>query len=174
MNGIEAQLLDLVQIAESPLYSAYRWLGRQLGRGLSISEFLRLVDGLVQQDMLRLWSIDPTHQKRSRLSEVPEGLEQRYVRVDDLDESFDPFALSLTLGPEADLEAEPDWEVDFDFDRETFRVKARPGAEEVAVHKLARLFPDVELVEEQRGSRADRVEISGSLRVFGESGGFRV
>jgi hypothetical protein len=173
MNGVEAQLLNLVQIAESPLYSAYRWLGRQLGRDLSTSEFLRLVDGLVQLDMLRLWSIDPTSQKRSRLSEVPEGLEQRYVAVDGLDDSFDPFALSLTIGPAADLEAEPDWEVDFDFDGETFRVKAKPGAEEFAISKLAGLFPDVELVEERRGSRANRVEISGSLKVVGPSGGSR-
>lgn len=172
MNGIEAQLLGLVQIAESPLYSAYRWLGRQLGRDLSMSAFLYLVDGLVQQDMLRLWSIDPTSQERSRLSEVPEGLEQRYLRVDGLDDSFDPFALSLTMGPAADPEAEPDWEVDFDFDRETFRLRAKPGAEEVAIRKLAGLFPDVELVEGRRRSRADRVEVSGSLKVS-QPGGSR-
>lgn len=175
MNGIEVRLLELVQMAESPLYSAYRWLGRQLGRNLAMSEFLHLVDSLVQQDILRLWSIDPASQERTRSRVVPEELEQRYLRLDDLDKSFDPFALSLTLGPAADVDADPEWEVDFDFEQETFRVKAKRGAESVAMRKLAELFPDVELVEERRTADVtDRIELSGSLLVISQSGGSRI
>ncbi len=174
MNAIEALLLELVTIADSPLYSAYRWLGRQLGRDLSMSEFLRLVNGLVQQDVLRLWSIDSASQHRSRLNETPEGLERQYLEVDGLDATFDAFALSLTLGPAADVGARPEWEVDFDFDRETFRVQAKPGTEGLALRTLADLFPDVELVEERRQSLAtDRLEVSGSLKVASAPGGPR-
>lgn len=172
MNGIELLLLDLVQMAETPLYPAYRWLGRQLGRDLSLAEFLRLVDRLVGDDVLRLWSIDAASQERSRLNAVPEHLEERYRQFDALDDSFDPFVLSLTPGSAAEPRIEPDWEVDFDFDRETFRLEAKPERVEVALQKLAVLFPDVELVT--TGSRPiapDRLDISGSIRVVEESGG---
>jgi hypothetical protein len=174
MNGVEVRLVELIHIAESPLYSAYRWTGRQLGRNVSISEFLRLIDGLVRQEVLYLWSIDQKTQERTRLGAVPDGLAQRYGALSDLDDSFDPFALSLTLGPGADVAAEPEWEVDFDFDRKTFRVNASPGAEEVALQKLGELFPDVELVEERRRSdSSDCIELSGSLSVPKEQHGRR-
>jgi hypothetical protein len=115
MNSIDLMLLDLVQIAEAPVYSAHRWLSRQLGRELSMAEFLRLLAPLVDEDVIRLWAVDSTTHERRRWIEVPSDLDERYARIPDLDDSFDPFGLSLTLGPAADLDADPDWEVDFDF-----------------------------------------------------------
>jgi hypothetical protein len=166
VNSIEVLLVDLVQMAESPLYSAYRWLGRQLGRDISIGEFLRLVDALVQRDVLRLWSIDPQSQTRTRLHSVPRGLEQQYIELETPDATFDPFALSLTLGSAADPAAAPDWEVDFDFMKGTFRVRATHATEASAMLKLAELFPDVLLVEEGRSERPnDSVELFGSLTI---------
>ncbi|MEA2359864.1 MAG: hypothetical protein QOI62_3124 [Solirubrobacteraceae bacterium] len=114
MNSIDLWLLKLLQVAEAPVYSAYRWLGRQLGRELSMAEFLRLLAPLLEGDVVRLWAVDVATEERSRWSEIPPDLEQRYAEVPDLDDSFDPFGLSLTLGLAADLEASPDWAVDFD------------------------------------------------------------
>lgn len=175
MNGIEALLVDLVQAAESPLYSSYRWLGRQLGRDVSMPEFLRLVDRLVQLDVLRLWSVDPKSRERTRLPAVPQGLAQQYAGIEDLDDGFDPFVLSLTLGPAADVDSAPEWEVDLDFDHGTFRLKANAGVESMAMRRLALLFPDVELIEQHRALHAaDSIELAGSLAVISASDGSTV
>lgn len=98
MNSIELLLVDLVRVAEAPLYSAYRWLGKQCGRQLRLGEFLVLVDRLVSMDVLRLWEIDHRSGDRSELYAVPDSLEARYSAIEDLDDRFDPFGLSVTLG----------------------------------------------------------------------------
>jgi hypothetical protein len=154
VNSIDLWLLELLQIAEAPVYSAYRWLGRQLGRELSMAEFLRLLAPLLEGDVVRLWAVDVATEERSRWSEIPPDLEQRYAEVRDLDDSFDPFGLSLTLGLAADLEASPDWEVDFDFEERRFAVTAKPHAVDSAQQQVRRLFPDVDFAEEERGSLA--------------------
>lgn len=163
MNGIEACLLDLVQVAESPLYSAYRWLGREVGRQLPMEAFLELVDDLVDDQALCLWSVDPDSERRTELRSVPRGLERRYAELEgELDGSFDPFALSLTLGPRAQVDAEPDWWVDFDFDAARFQIEAKAGHDGEALRQLGRLFPDVTLVEEERLPMDGRIRIAGS------------
>src|SRR4051812_41756790 len=114
MSPLETLLVSLVQIAEAPLYSAYRWVGRQVGRDVALSEFLRLVDRLLEQDTLRLWLTDSTSHERERRLQTPGALDQKYAELADLDRSFDPFGLSLTLGPHADVDREPDWRIDLD------------------------------------------------------------
>jgi hypothetical protein len=52
MNSVELLLVDLVQVAETPLYSAYRWLAKRLGRELPLSEFLRMIE----------WGMYPTYE----------------------------------------------------------------------------------------------------------------
>ncbi len=165
MNAIEAALLDLVQVAESPLYSTYRWLGREIGRDLSMTEFCRLVDRLIDEQVVRLWAVDPASEERTEVR-IPDDLERRYEQLGDaLDASFDPFGLSLTLGPRADVDAEPDWSVDLDLDSSRFQVDARPGQDEEALGQLGLLLPDVALVEEERVFVNDRIRISGSATV---------
>lgn len=115
MNSVEL-LLDLVRIAEVPLYSSYCWLGGQFGCQLSLGEFLRLVEDLLARDVLRLWEIDPQSHDRTELFAVPEGLKERYRSVGELDGRFDPFGLSLTLGASAQVDVEPSWEIDLDFE----------------------------------------------------------
>ncbi|MDX6649958.1 MAG: hypothetical protein QOJ97_1909 [Solirubrobacteraceae bacterium] len=163
MNSIDLMLLDLVQIAETPVYSAHRWQNRQLGRESSMAEFFRALARLVEEDVVRLWAVDSTTHERVRWSEVPSDLDQRYARVPDLDDSFDPFGLSLTLGPAADLDASPDWEVDIDFNDRRFQVTAKPGAIEGARQQIRRLFPDLEFVEADTSLGGDRVVIAGSV-----------
>ncbi|MEY2430372.1 MAG: hypothetical protein QOC92_97 [Acidimicrobiaceae bacterium] len=163
MNGIAASLLDLVGVGESPLYSAYRWLGREIGRDLSRSEFLSLVDRLVEEDVLRLWSVDPDSEDRTRLMSTPDGLEHRYRSLGHTDGSYDPFGLSLTAGPEAEVRTVPDWQVDFDFDSQTFELEVRAGLDDEALARLRRLFPDVKLVEAERVSTGDHTRVSGQL-----------
>jgi hypothetical protein len=163
MNSIDLWLLELLQMAEAPVYSAYRWLGRQLGHELSMAEFLRLLAPLLADDVVRLWTVDITTEERSRWSEIPLGLEERYAEIPDLDDSFDPFGLSLTLGPAADLEVSPDWEADFDFDERRFAVTAKPHAVDSAQQQVRRLFPDLDFAEEERGPAGDHIRITGSM-----------
>jgi hypothetical protein len=161
MNSIDLRLLELLQIAETPVYSAYRWLSRELGRELSMAEFFRLLSPLLEGDVVRMWAVDIATQKRLRWSEVPPDLQAQYMEVPDLDDSFDPFGLSLALGPAADLNASPDWEVEFDFEKPRFVVTARPHALESALQQVRRLFPDLDFAEKDRGVAGDRVRITG-------------
>ncbi|MET0600772.1 MAG: hypothetical protein ABW167_02175 [Baekduia sp.] len=163
MNSIDLALLELVQIAEAPIYPAYRWLSRQLGRELSMAEFFQLLAPLLEDDVVRLWAVDLTTGERSRLSTIPSDLDERYAELTDLDDSFDPFGLSLTLGPSADLESSPDWEVDFDFEERHFAVTAQARSTEGALQQVRRLFPDLDFVEENRGVAGDRIRITGSI-----------
>ena len=163
MNSIDLWLLELLQVAEAPVYSAYRWLGRQIGREWSMAEFLRLLAPLLDDDVVRLWVVDIATEERSRWSEIPSDLEQRYAEITDLDDGFDPFGLSLTLGPAADLEASPDWEVDFDFKEYRFAVTAKPHAVDSAQQQVRRLFPDLDFAEEDREVAGDRVRVTGSM-----------
>lgn len=164
MNGIQAALLDLVRIAESPLYSAYRWLGRELGRELAMTEFLRLVEELVDQEALCLWSVDIESEERTRLMHAPDRLANDYASLGHTDDSFDPFGLSLTLGPAAEPDADPDWEVDLDFESGKFQLDVRAGRGDDALAQVRRLFPDVELLETDHSGTDDHVRISGSVQ----------
>lgn len=163
MNSINLRLLDLIQVAEAPVYSAYRWLSRQLGRQLSMAEFFRLLAGMVEDDVVRLWAVDVVTHERSRWNDIPDDLEERYAQIGELDDGFDPFGLSLTLGPAADLEVSPDWEVDFDFDGRRFVVLANPHAVASARQQIRRMFPEFDFVEDSPKVGADRVRITGSV-----------
>jgi hypothetical protein len=128
-----------------------------------MAEFFRLLAPLLENDVVRLWLVDIATEERSRRNEIPSDLEERYAEIPDLDDSFDPFGLSLTLGPAADLEERPDWEVDFDFEQRRFVVIAKPHAIESVQQQVGRLFPDLDFAEEDRGVAGDRVRIVGSV-----------
>lgn len=163
MNSLELMLVDLVAVAESPLYSAYRWLGRRVGRQLSLHEFLGLLDELAQRDVLRLWEVDYRSHDRTELFRVPESLEERYRAAEGLDDRFDPFGLSLTLGAAADREAVPEWEIDFDFNEGRFDLMASAGADNEALKEAARYLPDVQLVPTEREPLDGRVHVVGRI-----------
>ena len=164
MNSIELLLLELLEMAETPLYSAYRWLGRQIGRQLPMGEVFRLLSRLIDEEVVYLWEVDSEAHERRRWRDLPADLEARYERVADLDDEFDPFGLSLTLGANAEPRSTPDWEVDFDFEAQQFVVTAVPTAVERAHHELGRLFPDLEFAETSRRASGDRIRITGSIR----------
>jgi hypothetical protein len=164
-NALETRLVDLVQVAESPLYSAYRWLSRDLGRALALEAFLRLVDGLVARDVLLLWEVDPVSGVRRQLATTPPDLPGRHEALDDLDEQFDPFGLSLTIGPAAEMNADPEWEFDLDFEHGSFLVRAQPGSGQMALDALGALFPDVALQPGAEETVDDHVRISGSINL---------
>jgi hypothetical protein len=163
MNSIDLLLLELVGMAEAPLYPTYRWLGSQFGRDLSLAEFLRMIERLMDDDVLRLWEVDATTHERVRWAAMPSDLERRYLDVADLSDSFDPFGLSLTPGPDANLSSDPDWEADFDFNDGHFLITAKPRAAEQAREQLSRLFPDVHFQEKNRERVGDRTKISGTI-----------
>lgn len=163
MSGLEQLIVDLVQIAEAPLYSTYRWLGRQLGRDLSLSEFLRVTEQAVARDVLRLWSVDADTGDRTELFDVPPDLADRYSAAQPIDDTYDPFGLSLTLGVSVDVDAEPDWAFTLDFGQGTFEISAVSGREDEALSQLVRCYPDLRPTVTAREERGGRRWLSGTL-----------
>jgi hypothetical protein len=147
VTAVELLLLELVQIAEAPLYSSYRWLDHRLAGRLSLRSFLALVEGLVVRDVVRLWSVDARTGDRTELYSVPEALGARYSRITDLDESFDPFGLSLTLGPAAPegMTAEPAWSLELDAINGTFELRAPEHTAEAVLHDVEDVLHEVRL-----------------------------
>lgn len=143
MTGLECLIVDLVGIAEAPVYSTYRWLGRQLGRDVSLSEFLHVVGQAIERDVVRLWSIDTGSAERTELFSVPPDLQTRYESEPGLDDRYDPFGLSLTLGASADVDAEPEWKFRLDFDDQVFEITAQVGHEAEALEQLTRCYPEL-------------------------------
>jgi hypothetical protein len=162
VNSFDLLLLDLIQDAETPLYSAYWEFGRELGRPVTFSEFLYLLSPLIAEDAARLWSVDFETHDRSRWFEIPANLEQRY-ETEELDPRYDPLGLSLTLGPNGDPGATPDWEVDLDFFGGRYRLSALESALPGAQAQLGRLYGDFAFVEYERETTGERVLISGML-----------
>lgn len=163
MSGLERLIADLVQIAEAPLYSTYRWLGRQLGRDVPLSEFLRVVAAAIERDVLRLWSVDAKTGDRTELYEVPPDLERRYVAEPSLDARYDPFGMSLTLGAAADVDAEPEWEFTVNFDDRIFEITAMAGREDAALDQLSRCYPDLHPAVTAREDRGELRRLVGTL-----------
>jgi len=144
MNSIEHSILELAEIAETPLYSALCWLRRRLGGQLSSTGFLEMVNDLVRRDVIRLWSVDPRSGDRTEFYEVPASLEAEYLAVEGLDERFDPFGLSLTTGAVVGAVAEePEWDFDLDAAEGTFTLRCQPGAGKGALGTIGRLLPDL-------------------------------
>lgn len=163
MSGLERLIVDLVQIAEAPLYSTYRWLGRQLGRDVSLSEFLRVVAGAIERDVLRLWSIDAATGDRTELFEVPPDLAQRYAAEPSLDARYDPFGMSLTMGAAAHVEPEPEWEFTVNFEDRIFEITVMAGRESEAIDQLARCYPDLRPAVTAREDRGEFRRLVGTL-----------
>jgi hypothetical protein len=164
MNSLELRLLDLLQLAETPLYSAYRWLGERVGAQLSLPEFLRLVDQMASGDTVRLWSVDPGTSTRKRLPRVPDHLERRYDELGDLDGTYDPLGLSVTVGPRSAPREEPAWSIDLDIAAQRFVLTGDADVVDEAEEAVNRLFPDLELVERERRTDHGRVRIVGSVQ----------
>lgn len=163
MTGLERLIADLLQIAETPLYSTYRWLGRQLGRDVALSEFLRIATNAIERDVVRLWSVDAETGDRTELFELPSDLERRYAGEPFLDDRYDPFGMSLTLGGMADVAVEPEWEFTLSFDDMTFEITAAAGKEAGALDQLARCYPEVRATVTTRGDRGAIRRLGGTL-----------
>ena len=164
MNSLHRLLLDLLQMAETPLYSAYCWLGDQLGRRPALSEFIELVRVLLDKELIRLWTIDPGSGERSQLLDLPAGLNERYVALGHADPRYDPLGLSIGPGPKADSSVEVDWEANLDFERGDFNLTATASAASKALHQLGRYFPDVDILPETTTHEGSNVRIAGRIR----------
>lgn len=164
MNSIDLRLLALLQDAETPLYSAYRWVDKQFEDKLSLTAFLEMVDALLDEDVVRLWHVDFDTYERSRLTTVPTRLDADYQEVSELDDTYDPFGFSLTTGEAAPGRTQPDWEFDIDFNRSRFVISAiSPSAIDDAIRRMGRLFAPTAFVELERRSEGSRVRIEGNV-----------
>jgi hypothetical protein len=166
MNAIEQRLLDLLGMAESPLYSAYRWLDDELGQRLSLSAFLLFLNGLLENDSVRLWSVDHESGDRTELFEVSAGLAERYSRYESLDETYDPFSLSLTLGTAVQLDELPEatWTLDIDSGG-LLPFRAPNKVADDALADVLRLLPDLDFVRtEIRNVGQYEVVIHGQVK----------
>jgi len=164
MNSLHRHLLDLLRMAETPVYSAYRWLGRQSGHQLALSAFLQLVQDLLDKDAIQLWTIEADTGEATQLHSLPANLATRDASLDHDDERYDPLCLSLTLGPAAEPDVEPDWEFDLDFQGGTFGLHAAPTEVNHALRQLGRYFPDVTLMPEDTTRNGKRTRIIGQIR----------
>lgn len=169
MNSIELSLVELVDIAETPLYSAYCWLRRHLSGPLALGGFLEMVDGLVQRDVVRLWSVDVESGDRTELFQVPASLEGDYLGVEELDDRYDPFGLSISTGAaaHADPTEEREWDFDLDGREGTFSLRFAAGLQGAALATIARLLPDLVLEpvtvgEQELAGRATQRRQEGS------------
>jgi hypothetical protein len=167
VNSLHLLLLDLLRMAETPLYSAYGWVGREAGRRVAMSEFLGMVWELMERGLLRLWAPDDESLGRTELFEVPPDLEERYAALGHTDDSYDPFRLSLTLGSKAERDVELDWQVDLDFARGRFRLLARATARDDALQHLTRYFADVDLIPEKTTPEVSKVRVIGRVVAHG-------
>lgn len=155
-------MIDLVGMAEAPLYSTYRWVGKHLGRDVPLAEFLDGVDEALRRRSLRLWITDPRG-SRIELTGVPSGLEMRYRDERALDETFDPFGFSLTLGPNADTTRDTEWSWDVDLRGGTFVIRLRPGDEQAVLERLRGLYPSLRLTITSREDEAGMQRIAGTI-----------
>lgn len=161
---LQAVLVELVQMAETPLYSAYCYAGRRVGHQCSLRRFLLLIDELLRKDVVRLWEVDLYSGDKSELFCVPQGLLERYRSMQELDEAFDPFGFTLTLGAGAEASHVPEWEVDLDMEHGRFVISSAPDKEEAALSEVGMYFPDVALVPERRDVVDQRVRLTGRIR----------
>ncbi|MGB2758230.1 MAG: hypothetical protein WBD02_11290 [Acidimicrobiia bacterium] len=160
MDPVERRLVELLAIAETPLYSAYIWLNRQLGCALPLEAFLRFMNSLVRRGLVHLWVVDSVTGERAELPKSRTDLAYRYSTVRALDPAYDPFGLSLTVSAAARPMAgvdEPEWTLDVDWEAGTFTVS---GDVECAMARLSQLFTDHEFAANTHGVRS----ASGTIR----------
>ena len=163
MNSLQHRLIELVRIAETPLYSAYKWLTKEVGRDLSLMGFRKMVSELTSSGVLQLWQIDPVTGERSRLQSVPANLPELYTASPDLDDAFDAFGYSLTVGERIDRELPASWTIDFHEATASFFCRARLEREHEAMSEIRELFPDVVFTVHERIARDQHVELVGSV-----------
>jgi hypothetical protein len=164
MDPIVRELVELLSNAETPVYSAYRWLGRRLGRELALAGFLELLSSSVDDDVVQLWEVDPLTHERTRIHVVSPSLEERYRATRHSDAAFDPFGMSLTLGSGAAVDPADPWELDLEIQAQRFTLRGSDAAVKRAQARLRGLFPDLEFQANER-VRDDHggVTLSGSL-----------
>jgi len=154
------QMLQLLGDAETPLYSAFRHAQKHAS-GLSLTEFLRQIDRMIQEDVVRLWLTAEV--ERQRLSRVPANLVSRYESLEDLDDSYDPFNFTLTLGDNAPKFGPSPWTLDVDFGAHTFLWEGETEAFEDALAKIRLVHPTYEFEVLNREPAGNRLRIRGRV-----------
>jgi hypothetical protein len=160
MSSPDLLLVELTSMAETPLYSAYRWLNDAYGRPIDFPEFLHVVDEMLHSDVIRMWSVAGAD--RTEWYEVPSGLASRYLKSGHDDRRYDPFGMSIGLSEQG---AAPlgDWEVDLRLDDHTFALRIRSNARGDVFNRLTRLFPDLNFVVDNEATYPDGTVVSGRV-----------
>jgi hypothetical protein len=153
-------LMRLLQDAETPLYSAYRFVADTIHPTMRLDEFLTLVNTSMSESQVVLRQV--TEGKGREVDSIPEGLAQKYESVEGLDPRFDPFGYSLRLGPEAPDHDHPVWLIDVDLVAGLFTWEGDPRMEGETIDRVSRLHPGYTF------STVSREESGGRLRVKGQ------
>lgn len=161
MNRAHAwqQLLRLLRDAETPLYSAYRHLSRDLAEAVSLDTFASDVQERLARGILQLWLYQD--ERRRELSNVPRDLASRYEVVE-LDESYDPFGYTLTLGPKMPRE-DSAWNFDVDYARGQFVWVGDATMAESSLQRIRYIDPDHRFVVEDRDLDGSTLRMRGRV-----------
>ena len=172
MTPVAAALLDLLSLAETPLYSAYSALNRDFGSRMTLRAFLDFIRREISREEVRLWQVNLDSGARTEFFDVPTELEDRYEELGaELDDAYDPFGYSLAVGRKAPMRPDAGWEADLDFRTGTYAIVLIDDSEpDHAVSELESLFPGstFRVVGETRSG--DRRVISGVIESMSGDG----
>jgi hypothetical protein len=161
---VEDEIIDLLSMSEEPLYSTFRHVEKAFDTRVSLEEFLAIIRQMMDTDFVQLWEWDFEANRPIRLVSIPENLAMQYHATGHEDPRFDPFALSLTLGPNAsDRTSTPPWTIDIDFEHQTFVVHGPRAVHSDALSAIERLLPDVSLVP----VNSDETRVTGTVERIG-------
>jgi hypothetical protein len=99
LGGLERDLIELVALAPTPLYSAYKYAVRDMAAPFTMADYFRLVDRLLAAGILELWQEDLDQP----FEVVPSDLPERYAAAEHDDMTYDPFTFSLFITPKGEM-----------------------------------------------------------------------
>ena len=119
-KSLEDRLIELVQTASMPLYTAYHRLMEHIGEDYSFEEFSQLVNHMLENETIQLSQTLHTPDKLTvspdlegsgdseiQVNKVPGDLGKRYADIGQKESTVDVFGYILTIGPAANQPLQP-------------------------------------------------------------------
>ena len=154
--------MDLLQDAETPLFSAFHHARGHAVGGLTLDEFLVDLQQLLESRLVLLWR--HAEGVTEQLTSFPEGLAATYSGEGHSDFRYDPFGYSLSVGPAAEPPTHPpEWTFHADFSSGEFVWEGPPELEEESFKQILESHPTYRLEHRKRQNVAGRVRLTGRV-----------